>query len=658
MEEAGTAVSADVQALKARIAELEAERARFSQTEQELRQSEERYRALLEYSPIAIFIHDGSTILYANRETARLLGYAQPEQLVGTNFWEMIPETSREFVQGRVNAVFGGEGPSTPAEVAFLRRDGTPVIVEVFGALCIYQGRKAAQVVARDMSKQKHAEELLRRVHEELELRVEERAAALRENQSRLDLALRAAEIGLWSWDLLTDEVYFSPHFKRQLGYEDNELSDRVDEWWGRMHPEDLPRVKDSVAAYLARPWPNYEIDFRLCHRDGSYRWMLTRAEAYIEQTGKPNRMTGCLIDITDRKKAEERLRESEERFREVTETITEVFWLEDWSLLKVLYVSPAYERIWGRPAEELYNNQRNWVESIHPDEQKAAEEAFLTKAALGEFDVEYRIIRPDGGQRWIRDRGFPICDEAGKVVRIAGIAQDITLLKEAQEEAALAQHLASIGTFASGIAHEINNPITAILLSAYAAQRRLGEPAFVAESLAEIVSNALRCARIVKGVRRFSQKKEIEKLPSNLSSLVNVTADLTREFAQSRGVSIHLALGESSRAVDLNPSEIEQVLVNLIRNAVQACKAGDHVWIETSYEPDHVLLKVRDDGCGMSPDARRFALDPFYTTKQKEGGTGLGLSLVRGIVTDHGGTIEIESEEGKGTTVMIKLPC
>jgi PAS domain S-box-containing protein len=137
--------------------------------------------------------------------------------------------------------------------------------------------------------------------------------------------------------------------------------------------------------------------------------------------------MSGSFSDITGRKLAEEALRESEERFRQVTENIREVFWLAVLDKSRILYVSPGYEEIWGRSCASLYDAPQSWLEAVHPEDRHRVREAVLAKQMAGTYDEEYRIVRPDGSVRWIRDRAFPIRDEAGTVYRLAGIAEDIT---------------------------------------------------------------------------------------------------------------------------------------------------------------------------------------------------------------------------------------
>jgi signal transduction histidine kinase len=268
-----------------------------------------------------------------------------------------------------------------------------------------------------------------------------------------------------------------------------------------------------------------------------------------------------------------------------------------------------------------------------------------------------------------------PLFDSSGRFRGSFAVMTDITEQKQAREE--LEEHrdelelrvetslkrlrrserLASIGTLASGIAHEINNPLGMIQLVAETALRFTDDPERVEDMLGQIISDVTRCSHIVKSILRFAKEQPSEKWTTDLNDIIRRSLDLTREYATRHGVTAMEQLCEDLPPVLANPTELELVFVNLISNAVNACEPGGSVRLDTEQTGDRVRAVVRDDGCGMAEEHVERVFEPFYTTRLEQGGTGLGLSTCHGIVADHAGEIAIESKERQGTTVIIELP-
>lgn len=219
------------------------------------------------------------------------------------------------------------------------------------------------------------------------------------------------------------------------------------------------------------------------------------------------------------------------------------------------------------------------------------------------------------------------------------------------------AQRLASVGTLAAGIAHEINNPLGLILMSAQRALEKSGDPKALEASLHRIEGDVKRCARIIKSVLQFSREQSPDKWLVDVTQCVRHSEEFTREYANHNGVKVQIEQASGLPTVFANPTELEQAFVNLIHNAVEACNDGQTAMLRTERSPTGVRVTVADHGRGMTAEEQEHAFDPFYTTRQQRGGTGLGLSIVHGIITGQGGTIEIDSQPGKGTRVIIELP-
>jgi PAS domain S-box-containing protein len=235
---------------------------------------------------------------------------------------------------------------------------------------------------------------------------------------------------------------YQSPSVERILGYLPGEiLGTKV---FDLIHPEDLGAVLETFAAALQNEGGSYSVDFRFRHKDGTWRYLESNGRSLLHAMP----IQGVIInsrDVTDRKQTERRLHESEENLRQLTDNIAEVFWLTNPDKSEMIYISPAYEKIWGRTRDSVYASPISWVESIHPEDRPRIVRAAMAKQVFDDYDEEYRIVRPDGEVRYIRDRAFPISDSSGKIYRIAGVAEDITERKRA--ETALAEHQRQLST-------------------------------------------------------------------------------------------------------------------------------------------------------------------------------------------------------------------
>ena len=313
--------------------------------------------------------------------------------------------------------------------------------------------------------------------------------AALRSSEERLALAMKGSDLGLWDWNVVTGHVIFSRRLVEMIGYTLEEVVPHVSTWTNWVHPDDLPHVMAAMNKHLEGQTEIYETEHRLKMKDGGWLWILDRGQVVERDSrGKALRAAGTHLNIAARKEAERLLRESyllleqrvtertaelmvsDERFRQLAENITEVFWMTDPDKNRMIYISPGYEQVWGRSSKVLDENPRAWLDAIHADDRDRILHA-LPKQAAGTYAEEYRITRPDGAVRWIRDRAFPVRDESGKVIRVAGIAADITVekltaLRVARQSRAL-QKLARDPVLHSG---DLEAALRAILSSSAAA--------------------------------------------------------------------------------------------------------------------------------------------------------------------------------------------
>ncbi len=375
--------------------------------------------------------------------------------------------------------------------------------------------------------------------------------------------------------------------------------------------------------------------------------------------------------DITERQRAAESLRASEERFRQVVENIREVFWMSDVAKNRILYVSPGYEEIWGRSCADLYVSSRAWLESIHPEDRERIVEAATQKQAAGSYDETYRIVRPDGALRWVRDRAFPVKDAAGVVSRIVGVAEDITGRKRLEEQFLRAQRLEAIGTLSSGIAHDLNNILAPMLMVSPLLREKLADPHDV-ELLDMVEQSARRGASVVKQLLTFSRGVDGDRGSVQVRHLLKEMAAIMRETFP-RDITIVESIPSATHPVVADPTQLHQVLMNLCVNARDAMPEGGRLTLaaqdatlgekEAQMTPEakpgsYVVLSVADTGHGISRELVDRIFEPFFTTKEIGKGTGLGLSTVLGIVRSHRGFVTVYSEPGRGSSFRVYLPA
>lgn len=300
-------------------------------------------------------------------------------------------------------------------------------------------------------------------------------------------------------------------------------------------------------------------------------------------------------------------------------------------------------------------------LEFVRADVQRGAR-AFcrMLRGEVPSCTWQSRYLRDDGQVIWARITAAAVRDSAGQVLLGLGMVEDITAQRRAEEALRRAERVHSIGTLAAGIAHEINNPIGAIDLSAAAALRALGQSQqqdIVAEALHNIQDSAQRCGRIVRSILQFARNPQGEQRPADLLPTIRRAADAVGGLAQRRGVILDIRAAADLPRLVMNATEIEHALANLLANAVQASSAGSRVELRAELSSEEVRIHVKDWGRGMTAEQLECVFDPFYTTREHDGGTGLGLSLAWTMVKNHGGRIDARSAPGRGTTMTVVLP-
>lgn len=491
-----------------------------------------------------------------------------------------------------------------------------------------------------------------------------ERDAEIRLKSTALDVAANSMVItdrnGCTQWA--------NPAFIAMTGYSREEvighdLGDLVRS--GRQSAEFYRRLWETILT--GHTWSGELVNRR---KDGSlYSEEMTIAPL-VDERGEITHFIAVKQDISSRRANEEALRASEERFRQVVETITQVFWVTDAQRTRMLYISPGYEKIWGRSREALYRSISEWTDAMHTDDRRRLSD-LAERHRRGDYDETYRVLRPDGDERWVRARAFPVRDASGEITRIVGVAEDVTEAKRIEEQFLRAQRLEAVGTLASGIAHDLNNILSPVLLVGGLLRSSLHEARDL-EMLQMIEKSAHRGAAVIRQLLTFSRGTPGERVALQLPHLVKEMVHIATETFP-RNIEVKQDILPGIWCVRADPTQLHQVLMNLCVNARDAMPTGGcltlavrNLAVAADSPPrdpplapgPYVVLAVGDTGVGIPESIRHRIFDPFFTTKGVGAGTGLGLSTALGIVKGHGGALGVESAPGNGTTFSVYLPA
>jgi PAS domain S-box-containing protein len=506
----------------------------------------------------------------------------------------------------------------------------------------------------------------------------------LRRSEERVKVALAAGRLGAWEWEVGSGKLTWSETLEAIHGLRPGTFGGRFEDFAADIHPEDRERVLANIQRTLRSSQDEYAVQYRIVRADGALRWLEAHGRVMRARDGDPCAMTGVCQDVTDRKEAEATLRESEERFRAMADSAPVLIWVSG-ADKGGTYFNKTWLEFTGRTAEQEAGE--GWLAGVHPEDVPALGVCAAGFRARQPFTTNFRLRRRDGEYRWILDTATPRYDHRGEFQGFIGSCVDVTEIEQAQatleahrdhletlvaertaqleqshQRLRLSERMASIGTLAAGLGHDMANLLLPIRSHIESLGSHPDVPAAVRADVDAIGQCAQYLQRLTNGLRMLA----LDPADSRLENRTRVqhwwpeVAGLLRGILP-RSVKFSHDVPEDLPDVAVAPHRLAQAIFNLVSNAADALRARGDGEVCVRFAADGegaVRIEVADDGPGMSAGVAERALEPFFSTKVRTVSTGLGLSLVHGIVKGAGGRLEIQSREGEGATVRLWVPA
>ncbi len=625
---------------RAHQAELETKIEELRRSREELEASRNKYALLYDFAPVGYFTFDREgTIQSVNLFGERLLGIVRSD-LIGRRFESFVADEDCFVFSNYLHTVFRSPVKET-CRLRLSPGDNRPLYVRI-EAMVTASGEECLAVLV-DITEKKKAEQ------------------ALSESEYNLAKAQSMTHVGSWSFDPVSGEVNASDELLRIMRLNREETTQEA--FAGVVHPEDMEAVVGNLQLGVEHG-KSYEIEHRLQFDDGTSRWVYTIVEPAVNSAGKVVRLYGTTQDITERKQAEVELRNKTNELQAIFDSISDGI---------VVYDHDGQVQHHNLIGPQLYPREirsgSSCRELFHPESPAMSYDCPVERAIRGERVETSHVSVLDGHRtQYVDITATPIRDALGERNRALLFFRDVSQKRLQEMHLIQTEKMSSIGVLATGIAHEINNPLTSVAGCAEALLRRFrDEPALKSDSrldvfphyLEVIVRESYRCKGIIDHLLSFGRKSDGTLSLVDMNEVLREILALLRHHPVYRQIDVATDLRADLPRVMGDPSGLRQVCMNLLVNAHQAITGNGQVTVTTTLTDDAmVAIRIDDTGCGIAQDTIDRIWDPFFSTKEVGKGIGLGLALTYDIVKRHGGEIQVESVLGKGSLFTMLLPA
>jgi PAS domain S-box-containing protein len=599
-----------------------------------LRQSEEKYRSILESIAEGYFEVDlAGNMTFFNDSLCKITGYSRVELKGKNNREYATPETAKKMYQV-FNEIYRTGRPAKVRDYEIILKNGGRKVLELSaGPMRDPSGEPVGfRGVVRDVTARKRAEK------------------DLRESEERYRQLVEHAPSGIYEVDFVNRKfISVNDVMCEYTGYTREELLSTS--------PIEI-LTKDSQPLFMQRLSKIFAgeevpetVEYKIRRKDGKKIWVILNSRILYEN-GMPKGATVIVHDITERNLAEEAVRESEEKYRLLVDNANDGIFIAQDGIIK--FPNPKTKEVLGYSEEELSHVQ--YLDLIHPQDRPLVDERQQRRQQGEEIPTTYtlRIINKGGEEMWAQINAVPITWE-GRLATL-NFVRDITPQKKLEAQLLQAQKMEAIGTMASGVGHNFRNILAVISMQSQILQMKYSDDRALQEIADGINTYVERGAQLIEGLMQFSRRQATkEYLPLNLADLIRETHQLI-SISFDKMIDIKINIPETL-PVTGDHSELSQVFMNLFTNARDAMPEGGELGIEAEKTEDRVQVIISDTGRGMDKETLERCFDPFFTTKEVDKGTGLGLSTTYGIVKEHGGDIQVHSTVDEGTLFKLFLP-